>query len=84
MIMNTFKITNITNLANKRGGTHNMNVDVEYVDNLLKKKINLKPGETFYLTTQKLPTSIYKLQVKSLISITEVSGNELKDRKSVV
>ena len=29
-----------------------------------------------------LPSSIHKLQVKSLISITEVSGNELKNLKN--
>lgn len=75
--MNSYKITNITNLVGKRDSKFNTVVDIEYVDNRVKKTINLKAGETVYLTVSSLPLSIHRLRIKNLISITEVSAIEV-------
>lgn len=77
--MNTYKITNITNQANKRDVIYNINVDIEYVDNIIKKKITIKPGEHIYLMLHKLPISVNKLQIKKMVSVLEVNANELSN-----
>lgn len=77
--MNSYKITNITNQANKRDNIYNTIVEIEYIDNILKKKISVKPGECIYLTLHKLPMSVNKLLIKNLISVTEVTNNELNN-----
>jgi len=75
--MNSYKITNITNLVGKRDSKFNTVVDIEYIDNRIKKTIKLKSGETVYLTVSSLPLSIHRLRVKNLISISEINAVEL-------
>jgi len=76
--MSTYKITNITNTLGKRNSKHNSNLDIEYVDEMTKKKITIKPNDCVYLTTISLPLSVHRLRVKKLITVVEVSENELK------
>lgn len=80
--MNTYKITNITNLVGKRDPKFNSVVNIEYVDNRTKKIIELKSGENVFITIQSLPLSVHRLRIKKLIEIVEVSPSELK--KSIV
>jgi len=75
--MNTYKITNITNLAAKRDNYYNSTIDVEYVDNLTKKILKINAGESVYLSVQSLPLSVHRLRVKKLITVVEVSIAEL-------
>lgn len=75
--MNTYKITNITNLAGKRDFKFNSELDIEYVDNITKKTVKVKPGDTIYLTVSSLPLSVHRLRVKNLITVAEVSAAEL-------
>lgn len=75
--MSTYKITNITNLAGKRDYKFNSELDIEYVDNMTKKVVKLKPGNAMYLTTPTLPLSVHRLRIKNLITVEEVSANEL-------
>ena len=77
--MSIFKITNITNLANKRDSKHNTVLDIDYVDNMSKKKIIIKPGCSVYLTVSSLPISIHRLRVKNLIIVDEISSVELSE-----
>jgi hypothetical protein len=75
--MNTYKITNITNLSGKRDFKHNSSLDINYIDNLTKKKITIKAGEFVYLTVNSLPMSVRKLRVENLITVVEVSNSEM-------
>jgi hypothetical protein len=77
--MNTYKITNLTNTAGKRDFRFNSSLDIEYVDNMIKKTVSVKPGASLYLTVSSLPMSVHKLRVKNLISVIEVSAKELAD-----
>jgi len=75
--MNTYKITNITNTAGKRDFKFNTELDIEYIDNITKKTIKVKPGDTVYLTVSSLPLSVHRLRIKNLITVAEVSAAEL-------
>jgi len=75
--MSTFKITNITNFLGKRDFKANSPLDIEYVDNMTKKTITVKPKESVYLTTRSLPLSVHRLRVKNLITVSEISEAEL-------
>jgi hypothetical protein len=77
--MANYKITNLTNLAGKRDIKFNSVLDIDYVDNMKKKSIKVKPGETVFLQINSLPTSVHKLRVRKLISVVEVSNTELKN-----
>jgi len=75
--MSTYKITNITNLAGKRDFKFNSELDIEYVDNMTKKTLKVKPGSFVYLTISTLPLSVHRLRVKNLVAVEEVSAIEL-------
>jgi hypothetical protein len=75
--MSVYKITNITNSLGKREYKYNSPVEFDYVDNMMKKKISIKPGDTTYLTINSLPLSIHRLRVDRLITVTEISAKEL-------
>jgi len=77
--MTNYKITNLTNTAGKRDMKFNTVLNIEYVDEMKKKTINVKPGETVYLQISSLPLSVHRLRVKKLISVVEVSNNELNN-----
>jgi len=76
--MNTYKITNLTNLLGRRAPRYNSVVDIEYIDNRARKVAQLKPGETIFLTVQSLPLSVHRLRIKKVIDIGEVSAAELQ------
>jgi len=75
--MNTYKITNNTHLLGKRGFKANSELDINYIDNMVKKTIKIKPAESVYLTILTLPMSVHKLRVKGLVSVTEIGSSEL-------
>jgi len=75
--MNTYKITNTTNLLGKRTYRSNSDVDIQYVDNMVKKTIKLKPAGTVYLTVSSLPLSVHKLRINGLVIVSEISATEL-------
>jgi hypothetical protein len=77
--MNTYKITNITNLAGKRDFKFNSDLDIEFVDNMVKKSIKVKPNESVYLSVSSLPLSVHRLRVKGLVTVTEVGEKELAE-----
>jgi len=74
--MNTYKITNITNLLAKRDRKANTTLAIEYSDRMIKKTINVKPNDTVFLTVSTLPLSVHRLRIKNLISVTEVNPAE--------
>jgi len=76
--MNTYKITNLTNLLGRREARYNSVVDIEYIDNRARKVSQLKPGETIFLTVQSLPLSVHRLRIKKVIDVGEVSAAELQ------
>ncbi len=77
--MNTYKITNLTNTAAKRDFKFNSSLDIDYVDNMMRKTVTVKPGESLYLTVAELPVSVHKLRIKNLISVVEISQRELEN-----
>ena len=77
--MNTYKITNITNLAGKRDFKFNSDLNVEFVDNMVKKNVIIKPNESVYLSVSSLPLSVHRLRVKGLVTVTEVGEKELSE-----
>ena len=77
--MTHYKITNLTNTVGKRDLKYNTTLGIDYVDAMQKKKIEIKPGETVYLTIASLPLSVHKLRVNKLISVIEISDTELRN-----
>jgi len=77
--MSTFKITNITNQLGKRDYKYNSVLEINYVDNMLKQTIKVRPNDTIYLTLHSLPISVHVLRVKNLITVSEVSDAELNN-----
>lgn len=75
--MKTYKITNITNIAGKRDPKYNTIVNIEYIDNRIKKYNKLDAGDTMFLTANTLPLSIHRLRLKKLITVVEISPEEL-------
>ena len=77
--MANYKITNITNTAGKRDIKFNTTLDIAYVDGMTKKSLKVKPGETVFLQIHSLPLSVHRLRVQKLITVGEISANELRD-----
>jgi hypothetical protein len=75
--MSTYKITNITHIGVRRDFKFNSELDIEYVDNMSKKIIKLKPGKSIYLSIKTLPLSVHRLRLKGLITVEEVDATEL-------
>ena len=80
--MNTYKITNVTDTAGKRDFKFNSPLNIEYVDNMMKKTVTVYPGKSLYLTVADLPLSVHKLRIKNLVSVVEVSQNEVESLKN--
>lgn len=78
--MNRYEITNTTHLLGKRDMNYNSILNIEYVDEMVKKSIELKPKEVLYLTARSLPVSLIKYRIKGLISVVEISSKELKSK----
>ena len=76
--MKIFKITNITNTYNKRDVNYNLELKIDYIDGLNRDVLNLKPGETMFLKTNKLSIKIHNLRLKKLIIVEEISELKLK------
>lgn len=81
--MSTYKITNVTNLAGKRDFKSNSTLDIEYIDEMMKKTVKVKPGDSVYLTVSTLPLSVHRLRVKKLITVTEVNLADLEKAMKV-
>jgi len=81
--MTNYKITNITNTAGKRDTKFNTTLSIDYIDSMMRKTITVKPGETIFLQINSLPLSVHRLRVKKLISVVEVSNNELKNSLNI-
>lgn len=75
--MRTIKITNITNLLNKRNTKKNTEVIVEYVDGMIKKSFTIKPNDVMYLTHNTIPPSIHRLRILGLITVDEINNMEM-------
>lgn len=75
--MSTFKITNLTNTFGRRDNKYNTNIEIDYIDGMTKKVLNVKPGESVYLTIPNLPLSVHRLRVKKFISVIEIAQSEL-------
>ena len=78
--MGIYKLTNITDKIGKRDLKYNSILEIEYIDKMVKKAIKLSPNEICYLTVTSLPISIQRLAIKNLITISEVSSEELNKR----
>lgn len=76
--MAVYKITNITNLFGRRDINYNTVVDITYVDSMTVKHIKISPSETIYLKISSIPLSARTLNVKKMITILEVSENEMR------
>lgn len=76
--MNTYKIKNTTKNLAKRDQQFNSEVRIEYVDEMEKKVMFLKPDQTLFFTAASLPLSVRRLNVKGLISVSEIGPKELK------
>lgn len=75
--MGIYKLTNITDRIGKRDIKYNSILEIEYVDKMIKKIIKLLPKETCYLTVTSLPISIQRLAIKNLLTVSEISSEEL-------
>lgn len=75
--MATYKIINITSSLGKRNPNFNSTLSISYVDGMERKTILLKPEDTLYYTTSKLPISVQRYRMKNLVSIAEISEKEL-------
>ena len=75
--MSTYKITNISNTIGKRELKYNSILNFDYVDEMTKKTITVKPGESVYLTISLLPLSLHKLRLRKLVTVIEISQSEL-------
>lgn len=84
--MNTYKITNVTDKFGKRDIGYNSTLEIEYVDNMMKKIVNIKPNETIYLTTKTIPLSVNRLKIKNMVTVIEIPEKEvnkiIKSRQS--
>ena len=75
--MNTFKVKNITDRLGKRHPNFNSTLNIGYVDQMERKNLLLEPKKTMFFTTTSLPLSLHRLRMKGLITITEVTEQEL-------
>lgn len=75
-MMNTYKITNITNRLAKRDRKFNVTLAIEYVDKMTKKTISIKPNDSVFLSVSTLPLSVHRLRIKNLITVSEVNPAE--------
>lgn len=76
--MNTYKITNTTSGLAKRDHNFNSTLEIDYPDQMEKKKLVIKPSEVVYFTATSLPLSLRRLSVKKLVTISEVNPKQLK------
>lgn len=77
--MGIYRITNITHTLGKRNAKYNSILDIAYVEKMMNKIIKVKPNDSVYLTVNKLPLSVHRLRVKKLVTVVEISKNDLKD-----
>lgn len=77
--MNTYKITNITDTLGKRDVNFNKTLKIDYIDNMIKKTILLKPKDSLFFTTKSLPLSLHKFRMKNLINVSEINDKEFKN-----
>lgn len=76
--MNTYRIINTTERLEKRHPRYSTAVELNYVDEMQNKKINLHPNKDVYLKIDKPPISFYQLKIEGYIQIIDVTGMEFK------
>lgn len=77
--MGIYRITSMTHTLGRRDAKYNAVLDITYVEKMMNKTIKLKPNDSVYLRVDKLPLSVHRLRVKKLITVVEISENDLKD-----
>ena len=75
--MAIYKITNITNLLDKRHQKYKTILDIVYNDEMMKKILKLGIGQTKFMEFSQKPISLQKLAMKGLVSVREVSKKEV-------
>jgi len=80
--MSTYKITNITNSLGKRESKYNTTIEIDYIDNMTKKIVKVRAGDSVFLTAPTLPLSVQRLRLKNLIAVVEISLEELNEHIS--
>ena len=79
--MASYRITNITNTFGKRDFKANSELEISYVNNMVKKTMKLRPNDSIYFTAASLPLSVHRLRVKGLVTVVEVSEKEIPKPK---
>ena len=80
--MSTYKITNITNSLGKRESKYNTTIEIDYIDNMTKKNVKVRAGDSVFLTAPTLPLSVQRLRLKNLVAVVEISLEELNEHIS--
>jgi len=79
--MNIYKITNISDKLGKRDNNYNSTLKISYINEMVKKNIDLKPNNTIYFKANSLPLSVQKFKIKKLVSVNEISEKEFNNIK---
>jgi hypothetical protein len=75
--MNNYKITNITNRLDKRTPNFNSIVKIEYIENMVKKSINLSPNKELIISLPYLPQSVNQQRMNKLIIVDEINNYQV-------
>ena len=67
-----YKITNITNSLSKRDVFFNKTLKIEYIDRLMKKFHEIKPGEHMFFKFDKLPIGVHKMRMDGHIIVNDI------------
>jgi len=79
--MNIYKITNITNTLEKRNPNYNRVLKIEYIDEMMRKYVSLKPGKDLYVKGNKPPFMVNKLRIDGLVYVTTVKDIDIEEEK---
>lgn len=81
---NFFKIINVTGSLPKRHPKKNLTLDIKYAHNFKSEVKKLAVGAEMFITCDRLPMNIQKLNLEKLIVVNRVTQNEMKrtERKS--
>lgn len=76
--MANYKIKNITNSLDKRNPNFNIILDLDYVDNMLKKTIKIKPNQEVVMSLGLIPQNINHLRMNKMIIIEEINDFQVQ------
>lgn len=74
-----YKITNLTDLLNKRDVDYNRKLTIDYLENMTNKKIDILPKQSTYIKINNLSLTAHKLRVKGLISVVEITEDRFNE-----